>query len=81
MKPRLKLPIEGGPFPENAGDCVVPAANGTPANFTLTFTKQDADALAAICDVALKAAGLPAAQSVNLWMRKIEVALTPPAQG
>jgi hypothetical protein len=44
--------------------------------FSLKFSKSDADVLATICDVALKAAGLPAAQSVETWMRKVRDAMT-----
>ncbi len=53
-------------------------ANGEPT-FTLTFTKADADVLASLCDVALKAAGLPAVQAVETWMQKVRVAMLPPA--
>lgn len=47
--------------------------------FTLTFSKADADALASLCDVALKAAGLPASQAVECWMQKVRSAMSPPA--
>lgn len=49
-------------------------ANGD-AQFTLAFTKAEADALATICDVTLKASGLPAAQAVHLWMAKVQDAM------
>lgn len=49
-------------------------ANGS-GEFTLSFTKAEADTLASICDVALKAAGLPAANAVNLWMQKLQEAM------
>jgi len=54
-----------------------PSTNGDP-QFTLTFTKADADTLASLCDVALKAAGLPAAQAVECWMRKVRDAMSAP---
>jgi len=48
--------------------------NGEP-QFTITFTKADADALMSCLDVTLKAAGLPSAQAVNLWAAKVRDAM------
>lgn len=54
-------------------------ANGS-GEFTLSFTKADADALASCLDVTLKSAGLPAAQAVNLWMAKVQQAMQPKSE-
>jgi len=44
--------------------------------YTLKFTKSDADALMSCLDVTLKSAGLPAAQAVSLWCEKLRSAMT-----
>ncbi len=64
-------------FPKPPIDAI-PATNGEP-EFVLRFSKAEADVLASLCDVALKAAGLPAAQAVETWMQKVRVAMLPPA--
>jgi len=58
----------------------IDTTNGDPPiadrKFILEFTKADADALMSCLDVTLKAAGLPAAQSVNMWASKVRDAMS-----
>lgn len=69
MKTESRLPKAISPVPTDNG------VLDPPVFYSLTFSKADADTLAALCDVALKAAGLPAAQAVNLWMDKVKDAM------
>lgn len=43
--------------------------------YSITFTKRDADLLASICDVCVKATGIASVDAVQIWLGKVRDAM------